>query len=164
MNLFKTILRVRPQSFWALLKLCMPNILLLWPTYKATKDCMKLSTEHFGRKHYQNGRGNAFRHALWNVLIAKYCHPVAASLERAVEWTKKITDWHEEAFFGKTLPMLMDYHNNKVGRSLFQGNSDWPQETFIEQLLQLTQEAVKVNQDSLLNQYQNQLIFISDDH
>ena len=107
MNLFKTILRVRPQSFWALLKLCMPNILLLWPTYKATKDCMKLSTEHFGRKHYQNGRGNAFRHALWNVLIAKYCHPVAASLERAVEWTKKITDWHEEAFFGKTLPIII---------------------------------------------------------
>ena len=164
MNLFKTISRVKPKSFWTLVKLCVPNMLLLWPTYRATKDCMQLSTEHFGRKHYQNGKANAFRHALWNILIAKYCHSFTVSLERALDWTKKITDWHEEAFFGQTLPMLMDCHNNEVGRNLYRGNANWTKETFLEALLKHTQSAIKVNQDFALNQYKNQLVYISDDH
>jgi len=37
---------------------------------------MQIATLNFGRKHYQNGQANAFRHALWNVLIAQKCMSV----------------------------------------------------------------------------------------
>ena len=164
MNVFKTIARIRPKGFWNLIKLAIPNFLYLWPTYRATKACMQLSTEHFGRKHYQNGPANAFRHALWNVLIAKYCTRTYMATRHALAWTTKITNWHEETFFSKELPMKMDYHNNQVGRSLFMAYPQWELEQFINELLGLTLKAIKITRDSDLNQYKNQLVFITDDY
>lgn len=125
---------------------------------------MAISTEHFGRKHYQNGQANAFRHALWNVLIAKYCTKSVNTVNRALAWAKKITDWHEETFFSKKLPMKMDFHNNEVGRNLFRDNVEWAEEKFISQLLSLTNSAIKVNKDTKLNQFKNQLVYLTNDH
>ena len=164
MNLFKIFLRIKPLGFWRLLKLAVPNVGFLWPTYSATKACMQLSTAHFGRKHYQNGQANAFRHALWNVLIAKYCAKSANVVDRALNWTKKITDWHEETFFSKELPMKMDYHNNAVGRDLFKKYPQWPQVAFVQKLVSLSDRAIKIKSETDLNQYKNQLVFISNDH
>lgn len=162
MNPFKVIARVKPEGLWKLLKLAIPNILFLWSTYQATKNCMSISTEHFDKKHYQNGRANAFRHALWNILIAKRC--MKNNVGKALEWTKKITDWHEETFFGQQLPMLMDYHNNEVGRNLLKQNLEWTNEQFVSKLLTMTDEAFKIQEESELNQYKNQLVYITDDH
>lgn len=164
MNPFKILTRIKPKGFWKLLKLSISNITFIWPTYSATKTCMQLSTEHFGGKHYQNGQANAFRHALWNVLIAKYCAKSANFVDRALTWTKKITDWHEETFFSKELPMKMDYHNNAVGRHLFHQHHQWPQEQFLESLLKLAEKAVKINESTDLNYLKNQLVFITNDH
>ena len=164
MNLLKVLKRIKPQGFWYLLKLAIPNLLFLWPTYRATKNCMAISTEHFGRKHYQNGQANAFRHALWNVLIAKYSAKSKNQVHRALKWAKKITDWHEETFFSKELPMKMDYHNNEVGRNLFEENVVWTEEKFIEKLHAMAHTAVKIHQDSRLNQLKKQLVFITYDH
>jgi hypothetical protein len=164
MNFLKVLTRIQPEGFWHLLKLAMPNLLFLGPTYRATKNCMAISTQHFGRKHYQNGQANAFRHALWNVLIAKYSAKSKNQVHRALKWAKKITDWHEETFFSKELPMKMDYHNNEVGRKLFKENVRWTEEKFIVKLRSMTENAVKIQQDSKLNQFKNQLVFITDDH
>ncbi|MEO0573278.1 MAG: hypothetical protein AAF039_16340 [Bacteroidota bacterium] len=164
MNPFKVISRIQPIQFWQLLKLAVPHITFLWPTYRATKTCMELSTEHFGKKHYQNGQANAFRHALWNVLITKYCAKSTKAITRALHWTKKITDWHEKTFFSKELPMKMDYHNNEAGRNLFEEHPQWPQATFVQQLLTLTANALKINSETDLHQLKNYLVYITDDH
>ena len=164
MNPIKFISRIKPIGFWHLIKLAVPHIQFLWPTYRATKNCMRLSTEYFGHKHYQNGQANAFRHALWNVLIAKYCTKSSKGMVRALNWTKQITDWHEQTFFGKELPMKMDYHNNEVGRSLFAEHPQWSQIVFVQQVLALTENAFKINLQTNLNQLKNRLVYITDDH
>lgn len=162
MNWLKTIKRLHWVSVWELIKLALFNIRYLWPTYRATKQCMAISSEHFGRKHYQNGPANAFRHALWNILIAKKCFALGDTLEKVMAWTRKITDWHEEAFFSKELPMKMDYHNNAIGRMLFFEHWQWSQEQLIQHLLDLTKKAVKVDRDTNFNEVKNQLVFITD--
>ena len=164
MNLFKTISRIKWRSFWRLLGLCITHPFFLWPTYKATKQCMQLATAHFGKKHYQNGQANAFRHALWNILIAKKCFVSSKGTAKSVRWAKKITDWHEEAFFGQVLPMQMDFHNNEVGRNLFEAYFAWSPQKFVDHLLVLTQKAVKMNKQTDLHQLKNQLVYIKDDH
>lgn len=164
MNPFKIISRVKPIGLWNLLKITMPHLGFIWPTYKATKKCIQLSTENYGTKHYQNGQANAFRHALWNILIAKYCTASSSAIQRALQWAKKITDWHEETFFSKELPMKMDFHNNEVGRNLFKANPQNTQELFVEELLKLADNAFKISAQTELKQYKNHLVYITDDH
>ena len=164
MNLLKIISRIRPIGFWRLLKLAVPHITFLWPTYRATKTCMRLSTAYYGHKHYQNGQANAFRHALWNVLITKYCTKSTKTIVRALHWTKKITDWHEETFFSKELPMKMDYHNNEFGRNLFEQYPQWSQIVFVQRLLVLADNALKINSETNLDRLKNHLVYIADDH
>ena len=163
MKLFRLLKTLNFSKFWKLIKLCFPNLLFLWPTYNATKDCMSISEHYFQKKHYQNGKANAFRHSLWNVLIAKRCCKVSANLQKVLQWTKNITDWHEEAFFSHELPMKMDYHNNRVGRKLLAIQKDNTEHHFIKQLLELTNEAVKIDEATPLTELENQLVYISDD-
>jgi len=61
------------KSFWQLALLGIKNPFFIYPTFTATKQCLKISTEHYGRSHYQNTPANAFRHAFWNYLIAIKC-------------------------------------------------------------------------------------------
>lgn len=164
MKVLKTIARLDFANLWLLLKLSFAHLGYLWPTFKATKECMQISSEHFGRKHYQNGQANAFRHALWNVLIAKSCTKKKRNVARAIKWSKKITDWHEKAFFSKSLPMKMDYHNNAVGRWLFESNSGHTNEEFITSLLALTAKAIQISKESNLELFKNQLVYITEDH
>ena len=163
MNPIKIIRRVQWRHLWSLLGLSIRHVFFLWPTYRATRKCMELSTEHFGKKHYQNGPANAFRHALWNVLIAHYCLKVARNLEKVLTWTKAITDWHEQAFFGKELPMQMDYHNNEVGRYLFEQHPRKTVAYFVTILLQMTESAHYINKESSLESFKNQLVYITKD-
>lgn len=164
MNIVKTIARLDFANLWLLVKLSIAHLGYLWPTFKATKECMQVSTEHFGRKHYQNGQANAFRHALWNVLIAKNCLTNNREMEKVLTWTKKITNWHEEAFFSKTLTMKMDFHNNAVGRNLFETNMNCTTEKLIAALLDLLSIAIRITKESNLEQYKNQLVYITNDH
>lgn len=163
MKFLNIISRVSIKHIWKLVLLCLPNLGKLWPTYRATKACMQIANERFGRKHYANGPANAFRHALWNVLIAKNCKGSATTIEGLLQWTKKITDWHEAAFFSKELPMKMDYHNNRVGRELFGSHPDWHLSQFLSKLMELTENAVKIDYKTDLQLLKNQLVYISND-
>lgn len=163
MNLLKTIRKARLGQLLNLFRLCMAHVDFIRPTFNATKRCMQLSTEHFGRKHYLNGQANAFRHALWNVLIGKTCWKGRKGIDRVVQWTKKITDWHEEAFFSQELPMKMDFHNNAVGRILFETKKEWTEDQFIQHLLHLTAAAVKIDRRTDLGMLTGQLVYISND-
>ena len=107
---------------------------LLWhprmvkPTLNATNKATELTKKKFPEinKHFQT-QAYAFRHAIWNALIAKYAGDSKNKIDKCVDWAKKFTDKHEE---GGTKPtgwtdeefafdQAMDYHNNKIGRDYF---------------------------------------------
>jgi hypothetical protein len=66
-------------------------ILTFWATIKTYSIAEKL----FPLTNSTNGEGNAFRHALWNCLILMYCCKIS-SPEKALQWTKEITDLYFE--------------------------------------------------------------------
>lgn len=131
------------------------------PTLKATRECMKVSTELYGRLHYKNGPANAFRHAFWNYLIAKKCHKWQKNIEVALNWTEKITDWHESAFPNTPLARKMDLHNNAVGRFVFKKYVEQTETEVIGILKQMAQDSKLIDTSSNLAELENQLVHIT---
>ena len=117
------------------------SILTFWATVKTYAISEKL----FPITHSTDGAGNAFRHALWNSLIMMYCCKVS-SPKKALIWTEKITQMHEDLFPNEPLQRKMDLHNNKVGRDYFMQllptihRQFFETSFFVEQLLALTQQ------------------------
>jgi len=132
----------------------------IWPTIKATKDCIATSTKNYGKRHHKNGPANAFRHAFWNYLIAKRCFKWQNNEETVLNWAKKVTDWHEDSFPNKKLPKAMDLHNNEVGRFIFAQNTEKSEQEVIELLRQMTLESIKIDESSDLSEYKNRMVHI----
>ena len=114
-------------------------------TFFATYKTYKISEKLFPKTHGLHGAGNAFRHALWNSLIMMYCCKVS-SPKKALIWTEKITQMHEDLFPNEPLQRKMDLHNNKVGRDYFMQllptihRQFFETSFFVDQLLALTQQ------------------------
>ncbi|WP_109831931.1 DUF6973 domain-containing protein [Reichenbachiella versicolor] len=69
-------------------------------------------------------RSDAFRHAMWNALIAKYYAGKKKSIDKGIDLAKGFTNRHEECNADQGSPSYdqeMDYHNNHVGRDYFKG-------------------------------------------
>jgi len=88
-------------------------------TVLATYQTFRISQNYFPNIHWKHNKANAFRHALWNVLIAKKSSVFSNNKEKILDWTKTITDWHEDFSPNSELAKLMDLHNNKVGRDFY---------------------------------------------
>ena len=58
----------------------------------------------------------------------------------------------------------MDYHNNEFGRNLFEQYPQWSQIVFVQRLLVLADNALKINSETNLNRLKNHLVYIADDH
>jgi len=121
---------------------------------------MRLASDHFEKRHHKNGPSNAFRHALWNYLIAKGCKRWSKKDQQVLKWTKAITDLHEEAFFGTEIATAMDLHNNEVGRHMFRLHPDEKEEKVVDILLEMTKTSVFVKSESDLESHKNQLVHI----
>lgn len=160
MNVLKAFKRLKPIGIWKLFKLCFANILFIFPTLSATKKCMRIATEHYQKKHYLNGRANAFRHALWNYMIAKKCTKWSKNPDNIIRWTKNITDWHEFAFPNRALAKKTDFHNNEVGRSLFLNHSDEPLENIILILKKKTGKSLLIHPNTDLKSVKGRLVHI----
>jgi len=87
-------------------------------SFHATAKSFALARKHYPNTHSTNGKGNAFRHALWCCLILMYCCKIS-SPKKALKWTKEMTDMHEELFPNEPLETKMDLHNNQIGMDLF---------------------------------------------
>ncbi|WP_318311211.1 DUF6973 domain-containing protein [Flagellimonas crocea] len=135
-----------------------PHFIL--PTIKATKDCIAISTKNYGKLHHKNGPANAFRHAFWNYLIAKRCFNWQRNDEAVLVWAKKVTDWHEDSFPNKQLAKTMDLHNNEVGRFIFVQNTEKSEQEIVELLKKMTLESIKIDENSTLSEYKNQMVHI----
>lgn len=71
---------------------------------------------------------DAYRHILWNALL---CHNyrTVSSKSPKLRFAKAITDAHEECGQNKEDTHQMDYHNNAIGRKLYNDNT--PYRTFL---------------------------------
>ena len=83
---------------------------LIRPTLRATKRTMVICDKLFGQAHHRSNKANAFRHALWNVLICHKTLKTTKNIEKSIVWAKKVTNLSEK---------VMDVHNNNVGLDLF---------------------------------------------
>ncbi|WP_422858336.1 DUF6973 domain-containing protein [Flagellimonas sp. S174] len=148
------------RSIWRVFLLGIKHPFFVLPTLSATKKCLKLSTKLYGKAHHQNGPANAFRHALWNYLIAKACFYWKPNPEKVQVWAKKLTDWHEEAFVNSPLARAMDLHNNAVGRYFFSKYISEPWEEVVDRLVDLTKESILVLSEKEIDQNQMLLVHI----
>lgn len=98
--------------------LFLSNPPLAFLSFIATVRSFIIAKKYFPETNSSNGIGNAFRHALWTSLIMMYCCKIS-SPEKSFNWTKKVTDLHEELFPNEPLETKMDLHNNKIGLDLF---------------------------------------------
>lgn len=160
MKVWHILKRVNFKSLWQLAVLSIQHPYHLYPTYRATKECMRISTLHFGRDHYRNTPANAFRHALWNYLIAYYCAKRGTPPAKALKWTKAITDWHENAFVNSEPARSMDFHNNEIGRMLYLEHHAENMETIMQLLLDKTNEAVQVTKAAPIPTAGGPLVFL----
>lgn len=74
-----------------------------------------------GMSHYQN-QADAFRHAVWNTLIAKYYAQKKRDIAKGIELAKDFTSAHEDCNDAEGAPVYdveMDLHNNELGRHYF---------------------------------------------
>ncbi len=159
----KTLTKVRLHKLLELANMALQHLDFLYPTYLATKQCMAVSTKYFQRKHYNNGQANAFRHALWNYLIALKCTDRSKNLDRVLSWTKCITDWHETAFVNRPLAQRMDLHNNAVGRTFFIKEKINTKDAAIAYFLELATRSIKITENSTLKEFPLTLVHINDD-
>lgn len=162
MDIIKTIKRINIKSFWQLTLLGFRNPFFIYPTLDATKQCLAIATAHYGRAHYKNTPANAFRHALWNYLIAKKCTKWSKKTDGVVLWAKHISDWHENAFRNREMARKMDFHNNAVGRWIFINHKEDTIEKVIGIFLEMTANSIKITEQSILKEHQFSLVHLSE--
>ncbi len=93
---------------------------MLLPSIKATAKCMSICQQLYPGKHQGDGPENAFRHSLWNILLANEALKWNRNdKDKALQWALTLTTWHEDFAPNTPLRRAMDMHNNKVGRTLF---------------------------------------------
>ena len=96
--------------------------LLFISALPATWQCIEICDKLFGKAHHKHNKANAFRHALWNMMLIKFALRSGSSLKNAKIWAKKITDWHEDFSPNSREARAMDLHNNHAGRALYEIN------------------------------------------
>lgn len=133
----------------------------IFPTYRATIRTIKICDDLYKAEHHNNGKENAFRHALWNYLICEKCYFISGSVEVVRNWSDNITKFHEKLSPNKKLAKAMDLHNNRIGQTLFDGIDNSTQEV-IKLLQQKMQQSVKLSEEKFPESIQNKLVYIDD--
>ncbi len=136
--------------------------LLIRPTIWASKTTMTICDDLFGRSHHRSNKANAFRHALWNVLICQKTLKKTKNKKKSIIWTKKVTDLYEKMTQNEILEQNMDLHNNEVGRMLFFDLFDQNEATIIDFLNKKSQNAIKLAKTESVHNYKDQLVYLEE--
>ena len=118
MNLRAVFKSMDFRQLWSLFWLSVRHPRFIVPTISGTRRTIAICDELYGDKQHLNGPENAFRHALWNILLVHHSIQRGLPIEKSLTWAKKITDWHEDFSPNVPLARAMDVHNNRVGRHL----------------------------------------------
>ncbi|UGU18250.1 hypothetical protein LS482_10270 [Sinomicrobium kalidii] len=166
MSLWKLIKHLKFRQITSLLALFARHPLMLIPTAKGTGKCLDICRKLYPEKHKGNGRANAFRHALWNVFLAREAMKWNKNPEKSLAWAKQITDWHEKFAPNHELARHMDLHNNAVGRELFAKRLDTGAEftdaVIIKELKETMTSSKKITDVSDIRMHSGKLVHIED--
>lgn len=113
----------------------------------ATWQCVSICDHKFGKTHHKDNKANAFRHALWNMLLVRNALLCGSTPVAAEAWAKQLTDWHEDFSPNRDLARAMDLHNNQLGRLLYHkkfGKKGVKNQQITQALLPLLEEAEKL--------------------
>lgn len=141
MNIWSLVKRLSIKELILLSTLMLQKPKWVVPTLKATRRTIVICNRLYNKKHHTHGKENAFRHALWNILVAKYVFDITKNLDSAINWAEKITDLHERLSPNPPLETAMDLHNNKSGRSYFKKIYDFSEQNMIKFLQQEVERA-----------------------
>jgi hypothetical protein len=166
------------MSFWKLIRslkftqlksigiLFFKRPLYVLPTINATFISYNTTEKLYPKTHHLTGKANAFRHALWNMLICNECVKWKNDIYKAVTWAKMTTDWHEEFSPNKALARAMDLHNNNVGRclylDLYNGQKKLKTNYLISYLTEKLNASVKVTSEDDIKDNPKLLVYITD--
>ena len=144
-----------------LLGLFLKNPFYTIPTIFATRDCMAIAQKEYGSKHHLSNPANAFRHALWVILIIQKCLKWKNNEEKAILWAKKFTDWHEKFSPNEPLEHEMDLHNNKMGIVFFEEIKTKVEIEIISFLKKKASEAIKIENVQEVENIESDLVYIN---
>jgi len=133
----------------------------IWATWKASKKTMKICDTVYGGAHHGSGIENAFRHALWNMLIGCLVYKRTKDVNQSIEWAQRITDMHEELFWNPPLEKAMDLHNNAVGRMFINQVKTYSETELVEFLKRHLNNAIRIKELKELEACKNLLVYIS---
>lgn len=162
MSIWKIIKSLDLKQLWTFFQWFLKHPLFMFATAKATFSTVRISQKEFPDIYDQHNKANAFRHALWNLLIAKESAKFSSDLEAILNWTKSITDWHEEFSPNKELAKLMDLHNNKIGRKRFLEHGKQSKYKITIILKAELYAAVLVKNSSDFKDFKNQLVYLQE--
>ncbi len=134
--------------------------LLIIPTTWATVESILFSEMNFMEAHGGSGVANAFRHAAWNLLIAKNCR-LFTTPEKAIAWAKFITDLHEECFPNESFDHEMDLHNNRIGREVYTKSikKKLSKKEMIAELVEKSEIAIGLEDENLMKNHLDKLVY-----
>lgn len=161
MSKWEIIKNLNLKQIGALFVWFIKHPIFMLATFKATVNTLQIAQKEFPDIHNLHNKANAFRHAIWNIFIAKECSKYSKDIVKVLAWTKLITDWHEEFSPNQEMAKLMDLHNNAVGRKSYLELKDNPKIEIIEKLLLKLEVAIKINQISEIDKINN-LVFLED--
>jgi len=160
MLLWKTIKGVRFRQLKSVLVFLLKHPIFMISTIKATFDVVRVSQKEFPNTHGFHNKANAFRHALWNIFIAKQCALFSRNSHEVILWTKEFTDWYEDFSYNEELARIMDLHNNYIGRELFLKT---PEKTHYQWVILMKEQLHKavqiVSVEDVVN-YPSQLVYL----
>jgi hypothetical protein len=132
-------------------------------TLQASKKAVVLANKHYGNTHQYNNRANAFRHALWVVLLGQFVYQKNEDITIAKSWALKVTTAHEDIAVNKPLERTMDLHNNKVGSLLLEKLIRKSLEDTVIYLKEKAAQAAQIDSVDDIKKFDDQLVYISEE-
>lgn len=162
MNVVKVILRLSIKELLKLGVIFLKHPLLIWPTLKATQLTVSICNRFYPQSHHGHGRANAFRHALWNMLVAKAALDAGCKMISSIQWAATITDLHEELSPNPLLEKTMDLHNNQIGRLFFEQIGNQSVAKLVRFLQDQLPKAVLIRTTKEVKEYNKVLVYLTD--
>lgn len=161
MKIWQRIGQLSIGQLFKLSLLFLKHPLLILPTLKATKQTFIICDRLYGKAHHKSNAANAFRHALWNMLICVNSLKRTKNKQKSVFWAQKVTDLYEKVTKNDLLDQAMDLHNNAIGRMGFLNNLNKTEKEIIAFLQEKTQVAKKVANSNEMEKLKKELVYIA---
>lgn len=125
----------------------------LFALYKASKRSHTYSEQEFPPSDYDyaDTKRDAYRHIMWNSLLAKYYFTLWSKGKR-LTFARKISDANEDPIClskNNLAAKAMDLHNNYIGRDIWDRNTTY-KTTFFAVRYGLNQPSVQLLKDKIL--------------